>query len=184
MKKNTNSILKNVFLSCYEICCGLFARCIIFSCSYAVTRRELKDFTRDVAIKNEEKSLKVSLEKALLFMDNREVPPSWDKESLLGSDDEEDELNTRKSVVGLVPVYKDYAWGIRGMDSRVARYALESKVMDEVDPDTPYAELWIGTHPKGPSKLKTGEVLSDAIGEELPFLFKILSADLLPILIY
>jgi mannose-6-phosphate isomerase len=83
---------------------------------------------------------------------------------------------SRKSVIGLVPVVKDYAWGIRGMDSRVARYALESKTIDEVDPDTPYAELWIGTHPKGPSKLKTGEDLGEIIGEDLPFLFKVLSA--------
>eukprot|EP00934_Nitzschia_sp_Nitz4_P004979 Nitzschia sp. Nitz4//scaffold73_size107353//46744//48426//NITZ4_004317-RA/size107353-snap-gene-0.93-mRNA-1//1//CDS//3329557467//4969//frame0 len=82
----------------------------------------------------------------------------------------------RKTVIGLVPVVKDYAWGIRGMDSRVARYALESKTLEEVDPDTPYAELWIGTHPKGPSKLKNGELLRDAIGEDLPFLFKVLSA--------
>jgi len=87
-----------------------------------------------------------------------------------------DKSDDRKSVIGLVPVYQDYAWGIRGMDSRVARYALESKVIEEVDPDTPYAELWIGTHPKGPSKLKTGESLQEVIGEELPFLFKVLSA--------
>lgn len=87
-----------------------------------------------------------------------------------------DDTNGRKSVVGLVPVVKDYAWGIRGMDSRVARYALESKSLDEVDPDTPYAELWIGTHPKGPSKLKTGEDLRETIGGDLPFLFKVLSA--------
>jgi mannose-6-phosphate isomerase len=85
-------------------------------------------------------------------------------------------VNTRKSVVGLIPSVKDYAWGIRGMDSRVARYALESKALDEVDPDCPYAELWIGTHPKGPSRLKTGELLRDAIGDDLPFLFKVLSA--------
>lgn len=83
---------------------------------------------------------------------------------------------TRKTVTGLIPVVKDYAWGIRGMDSRVARYALESKTVEEIDPDTPYAELWIGTHPKGPSKLKTGESLRDVIGEDLPFLFKVLSA--------
>ena len=51
----------------------------------------MKDFTRDIAIKNEEKALKIALEKALLFIDNREVPPSWDKEDLLGSDNEEDE---------------------------------------------------------------------------------------------
>lgn len=62
------------------------------------------------------------------------------------------------------------------MDSRVARYALENKAIDDVDPDTPYAELWIGTHPKGPSTLvEDGEMLKDAIGNDLPFLFKVLS---------
>ena len=42
---------------------------------------------------------------------------------------------------------KDYEWGIRGLDSRVARYALESGSIEGVDPSSPYAELWIGTHP-------------------------------------
>lgn len=82
----------------------------------------------------------------------------------------------KRVVIGLKPAVKDYAWGIRGMDSRVARYALESKIIDQVDPDTPYAELWIGTHPKGPSMLSTGESLRDAIGEDLPFMLKVLSA--------
>lgn len=81
------------------------------------------------------------------------------------------------SIVAIKPVVKDYAWGIRGMDSRVARYALENKAIDEVDPDTPYAELWIGTHPKGPSTIaETGQELSEVIGGDLPFLFKVLSA--------
>jgi mannose-6-phosphate isomerase len=83
---------------------------------------------------------------------------------------------TEQKVIPLKPVVKDYAWGIRGMDSRVARYALESKTVEEVDPDTPYAELWIGTHPKGPAMLSTGESLKDAVGGDLPFLFKVLSA--------
>ena len=52
------------------------------------------------------------------------------------------------TVVPLRPAVKDYAWGIRGLDSRVARFALESGIIDEVDPDMPYAELWIGTHEK------------------------------------
>ena len=82
----------------------------------------------------------------------------------------------QKSILAVKPVVKDYAWGIRGMDSRVARYALESKTIKEVDPDTPYAELWIGTHPKGEATLETGETLREAIGEDLPFLFKVLSA--------
>lgn len=81
------------------------------------------------------------------------------------------------SILPLRPVVKDYAWGIRGMDSRVARYALACKAIDEVDPDVPYAELWIGTHPKGPSTLQDGRTLQEGLGgQELPFLFKILSA--------
>lgn len=83
-------------------------------------------------------------------------------------------------LVPLHPVVKDYAWGIRGMDSRVGRYALESKILKEVDPDTPYAELWIGTHEKGQTTLNDGtsntRYLRDAIGHDLPFLFKVLSA--------
>ena len=55
---------------------------------------------------------------------------------------------TGNTVVPLRPAVKDYAWGIRGLDSRVARFALESGIIDEVDPDMPYAELWIGTHEK------------------------------------
>merc|ERR1712173_309261 len=44
-----------------------------------------------------------------------------------------------------------------------------------------YAELWMGTHPKGPSsvqldaKEETTQLLSEYIGHELPFLFKVLS---------
>jgi mannose-6-phosphate isomerase len=86
------------------------------------------------------------------------------------------EANGIPTVIPLIPKVMDYAWGIRGMDSRVARYALESKTLEEVDPDTPYAELWIGTHPNGPSMLENGQTLQEAIGDELPFLFKVLSA--------
>lgn len=81
----------------------------------------------------------------------------------------------KKYVLPIYPAVMDYAWGIRGLDSRVARYALESGIIDEVDPDAPYAELWIGTHKKGPSTLSNGESLEDLIGEPLPFLFKVLS---------
>ena len=88
----------------------------------------------------------------------------------------EETTGATTSVIALKPVVKDYAWGIRGMDSRVARYALESGTLKEVDPDTPFAELWIGTHPKGPSVLENGVTLKEAVGDELPFLFKVLSA--------
>jgi mannose-6-phosphate isomerase len=91
------------------------------------------------------------------------------------SSSEEDVSN----AIPIVPVVKDYAWGIRGMDSRVGRYAWTNGSIEEIDPDTPYAELWIGTHPSGPARLHdrhTGQLLSEAVGAELPFLFKILSA--------
>ncbi|KAL7547825.1 hypothetical protein ACHAWF_011099 [Thalassiosira exigua] len=81
-----------------------------------------------------------------------------------------------RDAIPLRPVVKDYAWGIRGLDSRVGRYALESGVVDEVDPDQPYAELWIGTHPSGPTTLRDGTSLEEAAGGPLPFLFKVLSA--------
>lgn len=83
-----------------------------------------------------------------------------------------------ESAIPIKPAVKDYAWGIRGMDSRVGRYALECGSIAAMDPDCPYAELWIGTHPSGPSVLADGAdtPLRDAIGADLPFLFKILSA--------
>jgi len=80
-----------------------------------------------------------------------------------------------KNVVPIRPSVQRYAWGIRGLDSRVARYALESGIVDEVDPDQPYAEMWIGTHPKAPSMLLDGSTLESAVGSTLPFLFKVLS---------
>ena len=84
--------------------------------------------------------------------------------------------DSTSNVLPLRPVIKDYAWGIRGLDSRVARFALESGIIDEVDPDTPYAELWIGTHPSGPTTLPGGATLEQTVGGQLPFLFKVLSA--------
>jgi len=83
---------------------------------------------------------------------------------------------SKSNILPLRASVKDYAWGIRGLDSRVARFALESGIIDEVDPDTPYAELWIGTHPSGPTTLRDGTTLEQAVGGPLPFLFKVLSA--------
>ncbi|XP_071080254.1 AT-rich interactive domain-containing protein 4B-like [Haliotis cracherodii] len=56
----------------------------------SVLKKELKDFTREIAIKNEDKNLKTALEKALLYFDNHELPGPWKREELLGSDEEED----------------------------------------------------------------------------------------------
>lgn len=79
-----------------------------------------------------------------------------------------------------------YEWGRRGSASLVARLA------DQDDADAaarPYAELWMGTHPSGPSTLlDDGELLRDWLarnpdalgpavaarwGGDLPFLFKV-----------
>jgi|MDSY01.1.fsa_nt_gb mannose-6-phosphate isomerase len=84
--------------------------------------------------------------------------------------------STVQTVQPLKAVVKEYPWGIRGLDSRVARYALESGSISEVDASAPYGELWIGTHPRGEALLPDGSTLSAAVGGELPFMFKILSA--------
>ncbi|GLT41148.1 hypothetical protein SLA2020_152330 [Shorea laevis] len=90
-----------------------------------------------------------------------------------------------------------YDWGRFGVDSQVARLlALNSEA--EVDPEMPYAELWMGTHESGPSFVvsdlsveeEKGVSLKEWIGKnpnvlgkkvlekwgyDLPFLFKVLS---------
>lgn len=84
-----------------------------------------------------------------------------------------------------------YEWGKLGYDSKVAVLHKLCNPTFEVEGDTPYAELWMGTHRNAPSRVKeTGELLSVVIeanpeylgdpvrlmfGNELPFLLKILS---------
>merc|ERR1719313_2764390 len=81
---------------------------------------------------------------------------------------------------------QQYAWGQVGSASAVARLSGEG-----IDETKPYAELWMGTHPSGPSlvvddsksleeHLKEhpewmGNVASYPGGGGLPFLFKVLS---------
>ncbi|KAG2012231.1 mannose-6-phosphate isomerase [Coprinopsis cinerea AmutBmut pab1-1] len=99
-------------------------------------------------------------------------------------------------VFKIIPTIQQYDWGKRGNDAKVAQLAAASKIPGfEVEKDKPYAELWMGTHPSSPSKVKeTGEVLSEYLARNqhlvgssitskfedagrgnLPFLFKILS---------
>ena len=80
-------------------------------------------------------------------------------------------------VYRLQPAVKQYAWGIRGGDSRVARYGLETGALKSIDQSAPYAEIWLGTHPSGPSLLDDGTELSKVVKcAQLPFLLKVLSA--------
>ena len=52
-----------------------------------------------MAIKNEDKSLKPALEKALSYYDTRDLPSNWDREELLGLDsEEEDESDVSSNV--------------------------------------------------------------------------------------
>ncbi|CAD6994907.1 unnamed protein product [Ceratitis capitata] len=62
--------------------------------------------------------------------------------------------------------------GKNGKDSAVAQLAALNDPEFNVEPHTPYAELWMGSHPSGPSKYKSS---GDVLQEELPFLLKVLS---------
>ena len=44
---------------------------------------------------------------------------------------------------------KNYAWGKLGHGSDVARLVAAGNEQAEIGHSTPYAELWIGTHPDG-----------------------------------
>lgn len=86
---------------------------------------------------------------------------------------------------------QEYAWGKIGSSSQVARLAGRACPSLPVKEDTTYAELWMGTHTNGPARLGgTGQLLAEFIsddpsclgekvrkqfGDQLPYLFKILS---------
>lgn len=69
-------------------------RIVCFECfhfSYALARKESKEFTRQSALRNDDKTLKPVYEKALLYFDAKELPNNWDKDDLFGSDSEDDD---------------------------------------------------------------------------------------------
>jgi mannose-6-phosphate isomerase len=92
---------------------------------------------------------------------------------------------------------QNYAWGKTGRESEVAKLYSSGNDNAPVEEDKPYAELWMGTHPSGPSHLSgeaesssppttlkswiseneasLGPVLLSKYGKDLPFLFKVLS---------
>ena len=86
---------------------------------------------------------------------------------------------------------QQYAWGKIGLSSAVAALRANAYADFSPDADKPYAELWMGTHTNGPSVLAEApvalkehidakpEVLGSKsrarFGDELPFLFKVLS---------
>lgn len=86
---------------------------------------------------------------------------------------------------------QNYDWGKQGIDSTVSTLMQSSNPGFYPKEGVPYAELWMGTHPNGPSTLKDkdipldkyiqenshvlGNAVKDVFGTTLPFLFKILS---------
>jgi mannose-6-phosphate isomerase len=94
-----------------------------------------------------------------------------------------------RNFIPLTGVVQNYAWGQRGEESLIAQL-----VGDTSKPDAPYAELWIGTHHKGPAFVSSrhvqqetltelikqhpqqvlGRYTIDTFGLDLPFLFKVL----------
>jgi len=88
---------------------------------------------------------------------------------------------------------QQYAWGKIGKESRVAQLAVNAAEGFQIEEDATYAELWMGTHPNGPSTLsESGVQLSEYLaknpealgsklraefGDKLPFLFKVLSVN-------
>jgi mannose-6-phosphate isomerase len=90
------------------------------------------------------------------------------------------------SMWSLTNTVRHYPWGSR---------TVIPELLGEASPaDEPYAELWMGAHPDAPSALSTGTPLDKAIEEDpdrmlgagvrerfgtrLPFLMKVLAADL------
>lgn len=55
----------------------------------SVHKKDLKEFVREIALKNEEKPVKAAMEKALMYYDNQDLPSGWDLEELLGIDEDE-----------------------------------------------------------------------------------------------
>ena len=85
-------------------------------------------------------------------------------------------------VVRIRPVSKQYAWGRCGAESLVFQLLQKQVTNEKLDDNERYSELWMGTHPSGPSVVdQTGQLLEEYLQGspycKLPFLFKVLSID-------
>ncbi|XP_060742814.1 mannose-6-phosphate isomerase [Tachysurus vachellii] len=99
-------------------------------------------------------------------------------------------------VFPLSCVVQNYAWGKLGLDSEVAKLVLGGDPQIVIQDDRPYAELWMGAHPKGDALIKDNRISQRTLGQwiadypaclgskvkdtfhgQLPFLFKVLSVN-------
>ena len=68
-------------------------------------------------------------------------------------------------MLSLTCAVQNYDWGITGVSEVAALGALNTGVA--ADPTLPYAELWMGTHPSGPSIVKaSGAGLKETIAAD------------------
>eukprot|EP00898_Chlorokybus_atmophyticus_P001803 jgi/Chlat1/2623/Chrsp178S02473 len=100
-------------------------------------------------------------------------------------------------MLSLLCAAQRYEWGRKGQAGQVAQLHAANSGVD-IDAATPYAELWAGTHPNGPSLIKVqqegaeqlslaqyvrdhphslGPAVLQRWGAGLPFLLKVLSVD-------
>lgn len=86
---------------------------------------------------------------------------------------------------------QNYDWGKLGRESAVAKLVSSAYPDDVIEDSKPYAELWMGTHPNGPSLIiernvflseyikdnedAIGPVVKRDFGVSVPFLLKVLS---------
>ncbi|XP_035192005.1 mannose-6-phosphate isomerase [Oxyura jamaicensis] len=89
---------------------------------------------------------------------------------------------------------QNYSWGKLGLQSEVAQLVASGDPTVQIDPEQPYAELWMGAHPKGDAAIRDNRIpqktlgrwisdnpaclgakVKDAFQGRLPFLFKVLS---------
>ncbi|XP_043536299.1 mannose-6-phosphate isomerase isoform X1 [Chiloscyllium plagiosum] len=100
-------------------------------------------------------------------------------------------------VFPLKCVVQHYAWGKVGLESEVAKLTLSDDPSIAIEQEKPYAELWMGAHPKGDAIICDNRIPQKTLGEwiakhpdclgskvkdifqgQLPFLFKVLSVNI------
>ncbi|KAK2842618.1 hypothetical protein Q5P01_012818 [Channa striata] len=99
-------------------------------------------------------------------------------------------------VFPLTCAVQNYAWGKIGLDSEVAKLVVGGDPLAVIEDRKPYAELWMGAHPKGDAQIKDNRIAQTTLGQwinhfpaclgskvkdtfqgQLPFLFKVLSVN-------
>ncbi|KAM4572783.1 mannose-6-phosphate isomerase [Odontesthes bonariensis] len=99
-------------------------------------------------------------------------------------------------VFPLTCAVQNYAWGKVGLKSEVAKLVVGGDPLAVIEDNKPYAELWMGAHPKGDAQIKDNRIAQTTLGQwiahypaclgskvkdafqgQLPFLFKVLSVN-------